>query len=57
MSCKRRRLVGLRREKGKRRTNLSGSIDLTLPGVLTLTEHGSSADLGAVLASNEVGSL
>lgn len=43
--------------RSRKATHLSGGINLGLPGVLSLSEHGSSADLGAVLAGDEVGGL
>lgn len=36
---------------------LCGGINLGLPRVLSLSEHGCGADLGAVLAADEVGGL
>lgn len=38
-------------------THLGGGVNLSLPGVLSLSEHGSSHELVSVLGRDEVGSL
>ena len=43
-------------ERGMK-TNLRGSVDFSLPYVLSLSEHSSSADLGTVFARDQISSL
>jgi len=38
-------------------THLGSSVDFSLPIVLALTEHGSSDNLGTILAAKEISSF
>jgi hypothetical protein len=52
-----RRLVRRCAQSSSKRTHLGGGVNLGLPSVLALAEHGSSHQLVAILAGNEVGRL
>lgn len=47
----------IRAQSPRRGTNLGGGVDLGLPSVLALAEHGGGHELVAVLAGDEVGRL